>query len=168
MSFFWVGHFEFFFRKKKKKFCFIPMKIIIIISNIALYSVHTYLNVVIDIETLNSNTYFFCSQHLDFECLLKLSWRDEMCIGISQWGQKLHEFSFEPSFPSSISWDVFEFIWSSHIKSLYCKYILTCQIIAVKFRFFYVISSVKIRLEIMAFPVVEFSREGYKIRKVFG
>ena len=27
MSFFWVGHFEFFFRKKKKKNCFIPMKI---------------------------------------------------------------------------------------------------------------------------------------------
>ena len=27
MSFFWVGHFEFFFRKKKFFFCFIPMKI---------------------------------------------------------------------------------------------------------------------------------------------
>ena len=27
MSFFWVGHFEFFFRKKKNFFCFIPMKI---------------------------------------------------------------------------------------------------------------------------------------------
>ena len=27
MSFFWVSHFEFFFLKKKKKFCFIPMKI---------------------------------------------------------------------------------------------------------------------------------------------
>ena len=27
MSFFWVGHFEFFFRKKKIFFCFIPMKI---------------------------------------------------------------------------------------------------------------------------------------------
>ena len=27
MSFFWVGHFEFFFRKKNKIFCFIPMKI---------------------------------------------------------------------------------------------------------------------------------------------
>ena len=27
MSFFWVGHFEFFFRKKKHFFCFIPMKI---------------------------------------------------------------------------------------------------------------------------------------------
>ena len=27
MSFFWVGHFEFFFRKKKYFFCFIPMKI---------------------------------------------------------------------------------------------------------------------------------------------
>ena len=27
MSFFWVGHFEFFFSKKKIFFCFIPMKI---------------------------------------------------------------------------------------------------------------------------------------------
>ena len=27
MSFFWVSHFEFFFRKKKFFFCFIPMKI---------------------------------------------------------------------------------------------------------------------------------------------
>ena len=27
MSFFWVGHFEFFFRKKNFFFCFIPMKI---------------------------------------------------------------------------------------------------------------------------------------------
>ena len=27
MSFFWFGHFEFFFRKKKNFFCFIPMKI---------------------------------------------------------------------------------------------------------------------------------------------
>ena len=27
LSFFWVGHFGFFFQKKKKKICFIPMKI---------------------------------------------------------------------------------------------------------------------------------------------